>query len=302
MEPTGSGRNGTVITMNNREMYKLHLSTPAAMKVIGKVPDASKRTITASKGWNWIAYNNTFVVSLDDAFAGLQPETGDVVKGQNGFATYDGYEWAGSLALLEPGQGYMLYSVTDSKRTFSYPSAATSSKIAKARQQRVTPESYFTPVDYHRFPDNMSLIARITFDNEELSNAEVGVYADNECRSHAFTNDAGLAYVSIPGDEKTTLTFKLVHDGMLYTSETELEYSSDGIIGSTDQPFVINFGNSSGISLIELAEEECEWYTVSGMKLGAKPTVPNVYIRKRYDAATRRIISEKVVLTDNDVK
>ncbi len=302
MEPTGSGWNGTVITMNNREMYKLHLSTPAAMKVIGKVPDASKRTITASKGWNWIAYNNTFVVSLDDAFAGLQPETGDVVKGQNGFATYDGYEWAGSLALLEPGQGYMLYSVTDSKRTFSYPSAATSSKIAKARQQRVTPESYFTPVDYHRFPDNMSLIARITFDNEELSNAEVGVYADNECRSHAFTNDAGLAYVSIPGDEKTTLTFKLVHDGMLYTSETELEYSSDGIIGSTDQPFVINFGNSSGISLIELAEEECEWYTVSGMKLGAKPTVPNVYIRKRYDAATRRIISEKVVLTDNDVK
>lgn len=38
------------------------------------------------------------------------------------------------------------------------------------------------------------------------------------------------------------------------------------------------------------------------MKLGAKPTVPNVYIRKRYYAATRRIISEKVVLTDNDVK
>ena len=41
----------------------------------------------------------------------------------------------------------------------------------------------------------MSLIARVTFDGNELPGAEIGIYAGDECRSHAYTNDAGLAYV-----------------------------------------------------------------------------------------------------------
>lgn len=199
MESTGSEWYGNEIMMNNSEMYKINLSAPATLKVLGRVADPSSRLITVKQGWNWIAYNATSAMSLDEAFAGMQPEDGDVVKAQSCFAVYDGYEWAGTLSLLEPGQGYMLYSVATADRTFAYPSAGQIDKTVKARARRLPPAGYFEPVDYHKYPDNMSLIARVTFDGNELPGAEIGIYAGDECRSHAYTNDTGLAYVTIPG-------------------------------------------------------------------------------------------------------
>lgn len=303
MESTGSEWYGNEIMMNNSEMYKINLSAPATLKVLGRVADPSSRLITVKQGWNWIAYNATSAMSLDEAFAGMQPEDGDVVKAQSCFAVYDGYEWAGTLSLLEPGQGYMLYSVATADRTFAYPLAGQIDKTAKARARRLPPAGYFEPVDYHKYPDNMSLIARVTFDGNELPGAEIGIYADDECRSHAYTNDAGLAYVTIPGNAKTTLTFKLLYKGKVYTSTTTLDYESDGIVGSTFNPFVINFDTTTGIGTLTVdADENTEWFTVSGQKLGRKPKAAGIYIRKRYDSEARRTVTETVTITDREIE
>lgn len=303
MESTGSEWYGNEIMMNNSEMYKINLSAPATLKVLGRVADPSSRLITVKQGWNWIAYNATSAMSLNDAFAGMQPEDGDVVKAQSCFAVYDGYEWAGTLSLLEPGQGYMLYSVATADRTFAYPLAGQIDKTAKARARRLPPAGYFEPVDYHKYPDNMSLIARVTFDGNELPGAEIGIYAGDECRSHAYTNDAGLAYVTIPGNAKTTLTFKLLYKGKVYTSTTTLDYESDGIVGSTFNPFVINFDTTTGIGTLTVdADENTEWFTVSGQKLGRKPKAAGIYIRKRYDSEARRTVTETVTITDREIE
>lgn len=303
MESTGSEWYGNEIMMNNSEMYKINLSAPATLKVLGRVADPSSRLITVKQGWNWIAYNATSAMSLDEAFAGMQPEDGDVVKAQSCFAVYDGYEWAGTLSLLEPSQGYMLYSVATADRTFAYPLAGQIDKTAKARARRLPPAGYFEPVDYHKYPDNMSLIARVTFDGNELPGAEIGIYAGDECRSHAYTNDTGLAYVTIPGNAKTTLTFKLLYKGKVYTSTTTLDYESDGIVGSTFNPFVINFDTTTGIGTLTVdADENTEWFTVSGQKLGRKPKAAGIYIRKRYDSEARRTVTETVTITDREIE
>lgn len=303
MESTGSEWYGNEIMMNNSEMYKINLSAPATLKVLGRVADPSSRLITVKQGWNWIAYNATSAMSLDEAFAGMQPEDGDVVKAQSCFAVYDGYEWAGTLSLLEPSQGYMLYSVATADRTFAYPLAGQIDKTAKARARRLPPAGYFEPVDYHKYPDNMSLIARVTFDGNELPGAEIGIYAGDECRSHAYTNDAGLAYVTIPGNAKTTLTFKLLYKGKVYTSTTTLDYESDGIVGSTFNPFVINFDTTTGIGTLTVdADENTEWFTVSGQKLGRNPKAEGIYIRKRYDSEARRTVTETVTITDREIE
>lgn len=303
MESTGSEWYGNEIMMNNSEMYKINLSAPATLKVLGRVADPSSRLITVKQGWNWIAYNATSAMSLDEAFAGMQPEDGDVVKAQSCFVVYDGYEWAGTLSLLEPSQGYMLYSVATADRTFAYPSAGQIDKTVKARARRLPPTGYFEPVDYHKYPDNMSLIARVTFDGNELPGAEIGIYAGDECRSHAYTNDAGLAYVTIPGNAKTTLTFKLLYKGKVYTSTTTLDYESDGIVGSTFNPFVINFDTTTGIGTLTVdADENTEWFTVSGQKLGRKPKAAGIYIRKRYDSEARRTVTETVTITDREIE
>ena len=303
MESTGSGWYGNEIMMNNSEMYKISLSAPATLKVLGRVASPSSRLITVRQGWNWIAYNATSAMSLDEAFAGMQPEDGDMVKAQSCFAVYDGYEWSGTLSLLEPGHGYMLYSVTTAGRTFAYPSAGQTDKTAKARARRLSPAGYFEPADYHKYPDNMSLIARVTLDGNELHGAEIGVYAGDECRSHAYTNDAGLAYITIPGNAKTTLTFKLLYNGKVYTSTTTLDYESDGMVGSTFNPFVINFDTTTGIDILTVdADENTEWFTVSGRKLGRKPKAAGMYIRKHYDTETCRTVTETVTVTDRGIE
>lgn len=102
------------LSMENAvESLNLYIMSDAqALKLIGKRPTLEDRKITVEPGWNWIAYNSTFTTPIADAFAGLDPQDGDLVKGQYGFAFYDGYEWIGSLKSLIPGQGYMLQSVT----------------------------------------------------------------------------------------------------------------------------------------------------------------------------------------------
>ena len=127
--------------------------------------------------------------------------------------------------------------------------------------------------------------------------------ADDECRSHAYTNDAGLAYITIPGNAKTTLTFKLLYNGKVYTSTTTLDYESDGIVGSTFNPFVINFDTTTGIDILAVdADENTEWFTVSGRKLGRKPKAAGMYIRKHYDTETCRTVTETVTVTDRGIE
>jgi hypothetical protein len=59
-------------------------------------------------------------MSLTTAFAGLNPENGDVVKGKMGIATFNGTSWIGGLTALEPGQGYIYMSQATSDKTFSF--------------------------------------------------------------------------------------------------------------------------------------------------------------------------------------
>ena len=62
-------------------------------------------------------------MSLENALSNLTPNEGDVIKGQNGFATYSGTAWTGSLKILEPGRGYMYQNNGDEALILIYPTA-----------------------------------------------------------------------------------------------------------------------------------------------------------------------------------
>ena len=50
------------------------------------------------------------------------------------------------------------------------------------------------------------------------------------------------------------------------------------------------------------ADENTEWFTVSGQKLGRKPKAAGIYIRKRYDSEARRTVTETVTITDREIE
>ena len=286
---------GKTFDVDNRSMYKARMSSAKVLKLIGSYGSKEDRTITVVPGWNWIAYNNTQTASVADALAGIDPQDGDMIKGQAGFAVFDGYEWTGSLKALTPGQGYMLHSASTSARTFNYPSSLPAYVQKKAAAQRK--QYTFSPVDHHKYPSNMTITARVTFDGVVQQDAEVGVFVGDECRTAEFTGADGYAYFTVPGDGKCTLRFKLVKDGQTWYSDVTLEYTEDAICGSYKLPFEVTFGKTTFIDGITADDDtNTRWYDLNGMLLNGKPSVPGVYVRSTYDANTGLTVTRKVVL------
>lgn len=286
---------GKTFDVDNRSMYKARMSSAKVLKLIGSYGSKEDRTITVVPGWNWIAYNNTQTASVADALAGINPQDGDMIKGQAGFAVFDGYEWTGSLKALTPGQGYMLHSASTSARTFNYPSSLPAYVQKKAAAQRK--QYSFSPIDHHKYPSNMTITARVTFDGVVQQDAEVGVFVGDECRTAEFTDADGYAYFTVPGDGKCTLRFKLAKDGQTWSSDVSLDYTEDAICGSYKLPFEVTFGKTTFIDGITADDDtNTRWYDLNGMLLNGKPSVPGVYVRSTYDANTGLTVTRKVVL------
>lgn len=286
---------GKSFDVDNRSMYKARMSSAKVLKLIGSHGSKEDRTITVMSGWNWIAYNNTQTASVADALAGMDPQDGDMIKGQYGFALFDGYEWTGSLKALTPGQGYMLQSASANVRTFNYPSSLPAYVQKKAAAQ--PKQSTFTPVDHHKYPSNMTITARVTLDGMVQQDAEVGVFAGDECRTAEFTDADGYAYFTVPGDGKCTLRFMLAKDGQTWLSDVTLDFAEDAICGSYKLPFEVTFGKTTFIDGITADDDtNTRWYDLNGMLLNGKPSVSGVYMRSTYDANTGMTVTRKVVL------
>ena len=72
----------------------------ASLSVVGASLDLPSEVVKVDNGWNWIGYNSSSILSLNQALAGLNPENGDLIKGQSGFAYFEGYEWVLVSALF----------------------------------------------------------------------------------------------------------------------------------------------------------------------------------------------------------
>ena len=105
----------------------------------------------------------------------------------------------------------------------------------------------FTPVDYHNYPANMVVIAQVVFGSEPVAGAEVGIFAGDECREAAVTDDRGMIYVTVPGNEPTQLNFIIATDGKMMEAAETITYETDAVCGMPRTPFVIDLGNATAI-------------------------------------------------------
>ncbi len=110
--------------MTNEEMYKIFVIAPCTVTVEGTPANPENHPITINQGWNWIGFPSDVAISLEDAFAGFAQE-GDKIKNRVTQIEYDPeWGWYGEFETLEPGQGYMYYSASNTPRTLVFPSGA----------------------------------------------------------------------------------------------------------------------------------------------------------------------------------
>ena len=110
----------TGMTFDLRQMYMIQVSATCTFTLTGVPVNPSGYEITIHRGATWIGFPSGESMTVTEAFAGLNPENGDVVKGKMGNATFNGTSWIGGLNTLEPGQGYIYLSKATSDKTFTY--------------------------------------------------------------------------------------------------------------------------------------------------------------------------------------
>ncbi len=103
-----------------REMYQIMVGTECEITLTGMPVNPTDYEITIHNGANWIGFLLSESMSVNEAFSGLNPAVGDVIKSKNGSSSYNGTIWRGSVQTLEPGQGYIYQSTTSDDKTFTF--------------------------------------------------------------------------------------------------------------------------------------------------------------------------------------
>ena len=184
--------------------------------------------------------------------------------------------------------------------SFVYPmeTAASAARVhrsaAVANSQLPTPNSQlsvFTPVPLGLYPSNMTMaIQLIAVDGSPIDTCEVAAFIGDECRGATRASDNGLYYLVISGDGAgQSMMLRTCIDGEIIDIDNTQMYVSDANIGTSWEPYVIDLKNVlSGISSIVTDDNnDSDWWTLQGFKIGRRPTQPGVYIHH----------GEKIIIT-----
>ena len=237
--------NGAVSNVTTSSMYKLQMNAADTLVVNGELANGVE--VRLAKGWNWIPYTRNFTLSLDDALASAEPMKNDQIKGQEGFAMYNGTAWSGTLKSLVPGRGYLYSSRSADEKTLTYPEKRNVEMIAKAPARRMTSVSMFAPIDPCEFESNMTVLA-VCDEEDFIGNVqELAVFDGARCMAVAKPDADGFFFLTIPGDKTVTgrLSIVAVVDGNVVEASTSLFFSEDATYGDFDRPFKVALRNAT---------------------------------------------------------
>ena len=244
---------GSLHAVNNESMYLINTSAPCVLSMTGDFAVPSQHPITLLSGWTWTGYPSAKAVDLNEALVNLNATDGDIIKAKSCFAIYaDGSGWFGSLHTLNPGVGLMYHSLSNQTQNLVYGEG---SRGFELRENLTAERNHFVP-SVANYPYNMSVMAVVNMDGEELSseNYELAAFANGECRGSAKLMyiaplDRYMAFLTVAGDDATQLSFGLYdasNGTVCFDTDDVLTYSNNTIAGSMDEPYMINFRETTG--------------------------------------------------------
>ena len=277
------------IVVSSKNSYAIKVQKACVIPIGGTViKDQEERTIDLKQGWNGIGYTPVANLSVETALSDYfdHAQSGDVVKSQTEFAYFSKSgntgRWQGSLKYMKPGEGYMMLRNGEGKASFTYPFYEPSNSflngLAAAPHRAGGDEG---GVKNYRYTMCVSAVVE-GFNIEEGD--RLVAYAEGEVCGIAEVNEEAVEgteplYLTIGGDKQTGISFGIERNGITAVVTGELmTFNANAIVGSPDEPFVIDFTGATGIDVVSGGYEHGKWYTVNGVQLQEKPTRPGLYI------------------------
>ncbi len=265
--------------INYKHAYFFKVQDDVNIQLSGTlIKQKADRTITVAGNWNSIGYTPMLNLTVQTALTDYNNKAndGDVIKSHDEYAIFTEVngvgQWKGSLKYMKPGEGYMLYRTSGNEAEFSYPFYEPTSTFLDEVSAAPRTAQGGSPLSLHS-KSNMSLTARVE-GIELMPGDRLAAYADGERCGQATIDSSGdenIFYLSVAGDKDTPIWFAIEREGEIIATTSELMmFKANAVIGKPLQPTAISFTN-----IIPVSEG---WYTVSGIKLGSKPTQQGVYI------------------------
>ena len=234
------------VGLENEQDYRINVSNACNIVLTGPVAFPGNHPITVQPNWNWIGYPVMVSQNITTALGNFQPMNNDMIKGQRSSVTYyDGYGWWPTSFVLEPGKGYMYYSNASDNRTLTFVNGG-------RNQSPEFVEAHFWSNDVHAYANNFSVIATALVSGVEQTDEdlEIGAFVDGECRGSASLNffeptGRWYAFLTIVGQNGDKVEFGIIdrkRGRSDMNCETSLAFVSDAIVGSLDNPCLLNFG------------------------------------------------------------
>ena len=254
---------GSLVELSLGDMYMLKIAQQDTIVYEGEAVQVEEVPINIHDSWNWIGYLGQRSLGINEALSSLSFSAGDVLKSKTAFSMYanESLGWLGTLNAMSPGEGYMLNS--SGEGVLVYPE----SSMYGASNFRLDDNQYATSkwhVESDKYENSMSIVAQIEnadLLNEALQNV-LGVFNQNmECVGNItatpFDEQNYLYFLTVHGVKDDLLQFKYydVKNDKTYFADYNLSFESDVIIGSINNPYVIQFEES------EFEEEHnLKWY------------------------------------------
>jgi len=250
---------GTLDTMRCGMGYKINALKNFTAKITGNPASIYTSVKLAPGSWTWIGYVPQTAMTVNAALSNINPSTGDLVKSQQKFATWDGAQWIGTLTVMEPGVGYSYKNTGSEQIILSYPEYNAFAYNMPARMPEEVVDTYFEPVDPGKYQGNMTMTAVVAVDGQNVEGAEVAIFAGAECRA-VSTCYEGYYFLTIPGESATPLTIKVVYNDSVYAIAEGFTFTNDSAIGNLYEPYIINIntGTTSVVNVNASASDKVE--------------------------------------------
>jgi len=143
------------------------------------------------------------------------------------------------------------------------------------------------------YPDNMSMVISLKDGEQSVDTCEVAAYIGGECRGATRAN-GGLYYLIIAGEGSgQPLELRTCINGEMVVIDNTQTYTTDVNIGTPWNPYVIDLNEvRTGITVVNGSaddDDDSDWWTLQGFKIGRKPTQPGVYIHHGDKVVIKRV-------------
>ena len=236
---------GSLEGITNEQGYMIDVTEDCAPIMSGKRTKPTSHPITLQPNWNWIGYPVDSRQSVVSALSDFNASPEDLIKNQYEFSIYyDGFGWFPDDLVMNPGEGYLYYSNATGSQLLTYSNSSRDALPEKT-------DNRMWKTDVHSYADNISIMAVVSIDSVEQrdENLELGAFVDGECRGsarlkHFGPSDRYYAMLSVAGQDGDKVEFGFINkekgQGSM-VSENHITFVRNGIMGSLDTPYVVNF-------------------------------------------------------------